>query len=66
MNIKDIKKEELEKILDFYNGINEYGYIYHFSLESDNPSSQYPVYSNGIRSECMSHEFALKSKLITK
>ena len=36
MNIKDIKKEELEKILDFYNGINEYGYIYHFSLEKLN------------------------------
>ena len=33
MNIKDIKKYELQEILDFYYGIEEYGHVYHYPPE---------------------------------
>lgn len=29
-DITKIKQYELEEILDFYNGVKEYGHIYHF------------------------------------
>ena len=32
-DIANIKKEEMQIILDFYLGIKEYGHIYHFSPE---------------------------------
>ena len=33
MDIKDIKKEEMGDIIDFYYGIEEFGHIYHFPPE---------------------------------
>lgn len=33
MNIGDIKKEEMQEIIDFYYHIEEYGYIYHYPVE---------------------------------
>lgn len=33
MDIKDIKKEEMQEILDFYHHIQEYGHIYHYLPE---------------------------------
>lgn len=33
MNIKDIKSEEMQEIIDFYYGIEEYGHIYHYPPE---------------------------------
>lgn len=57
-----VKSDEILNLIED----EKYATVYHFSLESDNLSSQYAIYSNGIRSECMSYEFALKSKLITK
>lgn len=33
MNIKDIKKEEIQEIRDFCNDIDEYGHIYHYPPE---------------------------------
>ena len=28
-------------------------------MKNDKPSSQYAVYSNGVRSECISYEYAI-------
>lgn len=47
----------LEEVNDLIE--NNQLFVYHFSLESENPSSQYAVYSNGVRSECMSYEYAI-------
>jgi hypothetical protein len=33
MDIKDIKKEELDEIIDFWQSIKEYGHIYHYPPE---------------------------------
>jgi hypothetical protein len=32
-DIKVLKKEEMQEILDFYYGIEEYGHIYHYPPE---------------------------------
>jgi hypothetical protein len=32
-DIKVLKKEEMQEILDFYYGIKEYGHIYHYPPE---------------------------------
>ena len=50
-----ITKSEIKN----YINNDEYVKVYNFSLESEDPSSQYAVYSNGIRSECMSYEYAI-------
>jgi len=34
MNIKDLKKEEMDKIIDFYYHIEEYGHIFCFEAET--------------------------------
>ncbi len=33
MDIKIIKKNEMEEIIDFYYHIEEYGHIYHYPIE---------------------------------
>lgn len=33
MNIGEIKREEMQEIIDFYYQIEEYGHIYHYSSE---------------------------------
>lgn len=33
MNIKEIKKNEMQEIIDFYHDINDYGHIYHYPPE---------------------------------
>lgn len=33
MDIKELKKPEMQEILDFYYGIEEYGHIYHYPPE---------------------------------
>jgi hypothetical protein len=56
-----VQKPEIEK----YIHNDKYVKVYNFSLDSEDPSSQYAVYSNGIRSECMSHEYAIKKSNMT-
>ena len=34
MDIGEIKKSEMQEIIDFYYHIKEYGHIYHYSLEN--------------------------------
>lgn len=33
-DIMQLKKEEMQKIIDFYHGVEEYGHIYHFPDEA--------------------------------
>ena len=56
---REITKIEISNIIEN----NKYVYVYHFSLESENQLTQYAIYSNGVRAECMSYEYALKSNL---
>jgi len=38
MNIKDVKKEEIEEIYDFLQGLEDYGHIFHYPPENlDSP-----------------------------
>lgn len=32
-DIKELKKEEMQEIIDFWHGIEEYGHIYHYPPE---------------------------------
>jgi hypothetical protein len=58
---KNITSEEISNLIE-----NDHVTVYHFSLESDDPTSQYAIYSNGVRSECMSYEFAINKSNMRK
>jgi hypothetical protein len=58
---KNITTNDISNLIE-----NDNVTVYHFSLESDDPTSQYAIYSNGIRSECMSYEFATNKSNMRK
>lgn len=52
---ENVTKDEIKNLIIN----NKYVKVYHFSLEHENNDGQYAVYSNGVRSECMSYNYAI-------